>query len=62
MKHASDLIRDFCLSSIQSKREKSVTSTQPELDILSVAMGSGGFSDQELVDQMMTFLAAGKPV
>lgn len=28
-------------------------------DILSVAMKSGGFTDENLVDQMMTFLAAG---
>lgn len=28
-------------------------------DILSVAMESGGFTDENLVDQMMTFLAAG---
>jgi len=30
-----------------------------ELDILTVAMDSGAFSDEDLVDQMMTFLAAG---
>lgn len=30
-----------------------------ELDILTVAMQSGAFSDEDLVDQMMTFLAAG---
>ena len=29
------------------------------LDILSVAMESGGFSDEDLVNQLMTFLAAG---
>ena len=29
------------------------------IDILSVAMESGGFTDENLVDQMMTFLAAG---
>ncbi len=31
----------------------------PGKDILSIAMGSGLFSDDGLVDQMMTFLAAG---
>ncbi|KAK4693459.1 hypothetical protein P7C71_g3948, partial [Lecanoromycetidae sp. Uapishka_2] len=30
-----------------------------EMDILSVAIESGGFSEEELVNQMMTFLAAG---
>ncbi|TVY37039.1 Cytochrome P450 monooxygenase [Lachnellula subtilissima] len=30
-----------------------------DLDILSVALESGGFTDENLVDQLMTFLAAG---
>jgi cytochrome P450 len=29
------------------------------LDILSVALESGGFTDENLIDQLMTFLAAG---
>ncbi|RYO98550.1 hypothetical protein DL764_007057 [Monosporascus ibericus] len=31
----------------------------PDVDILSVALESGAFSDENLVDQLMTFLAAG---
>ena len=35
--------------------------SEGELDILTVAMASGAFSDEDLVDQMMTFLVAGTP-
>ncbi|KAL8913112.1 MAG: hypothetical protein Q9171_002006 [Xanthocarpia ochracea] len=59
MKQSSELIRSFCRSSIQSKREKPKFGSEGELDILTVAMSSGEFSDEELIDQMMTFLAAG---
>ncbi|KAL9118693.1 MAG: hypothetical protein Q9187_004764 [Circinaria calcarea] len=58
MKHSSDLIRSFCRSSINSKRQKPKIELEGELDILTVAMDSGAFSDEDLVDQMMTFLAA----
>lgn len=59
MKRASDFLRSFCRSVIQSKRRKPEVGTDTELDILTVAMRSGAFSDEDLVDQMMTFLAAG---
>jgi cytochrome P450 len=44
---------------IRSKREKLESGEAKGLDILSVAMESGGFSDEDLVNQLMTFLAAG---
>jgi cytochrome P450 len=47
---ARDLIADK-----RTKLEKGVA----EVDILSVAMESGGFTDEDLVNQLMTFLAAG---
>lgn len=50
-KVAGDLIR--------SKREKLEKGGRTDLDILSVAIESGGFSDDDLVNQLMTFLAAG---
>lgn len=59
MKQSSDFIRSFCRSSIQSKRGKPKLESEGELDILTVAMASGEFPDEDLVDQMMTFLAAG---
>ena len=59
MKRSSDFIRSFCRSSIEATRRKSKVEQEGELDILTVAMNSGAFSDEDLVDQMMTFLAAG---
>ncbi|KAL8833574.1 MAG: hypothetical protein Q9170_004189 [Blastenia crenularia] len=59
MKRSSDFLRSFCRSSIGSKRRKPQAELDSELDILTVAMHSGEFSDEDLVDQMMTFLAAG---
>ncbi|KAF1831638.1 cytochrome P450 [Decorospora gaudefroyi] len=50
-KVAGDLIRD--------KREKLKSGQAKDMDILSVAMESGGFTDTDLVNQLMTFLAAG---
>ena len=58
MEHASNVIKDTCFHLIQEKKqalEKSVF----KKDILSVAIQSGGFSDEDLVNQLMTFLIAG---
>ncbi|KAF2795433.1 cytochrome P450 [Melanomma pulvis-pyrius CBS 109.77] len=44
---------------IRAKRAKMEKGGETELDILSVALESGGFSDEDLVNQLMTFLAAG---
>ncbi|EXJ80828.1 cytochrome P450 oxidoreductase [Capronia epimyces CBS 606.96] len=60
VKEASDYIRSVCRSIIQEKREKSESDqTTSEVDIIAVALKSGVFTDANLVDQMMTFLAAG---
>ncbi|PSN75463.1 cytochrome P450 [Corynespora cassiicola Philippines] len=48
---AGDLIRD--------KRRKLEKGARTDTDILSVAIESGGFTDEDLVNQLMTFLAAG---
>jgi cytochrome P450 len=50
-KTARDLIAD--------KRVKLQNGDNKGRDILSVAMQSGGFTDEDLVNQLMTFLAAG---
>lgn len=50
-KVAKDLIRE--------KRRNLEKGEAGGMDILSVAMESGGFSDDDLVNQLMTFLAAG---
>ncbi|KAL9595950.1 MAG: hypothetical protein Q9219_006141 [cf. Caloplaca sp. 3 TL-2023] len=59
IRQASAFLRAFCRSSIESKRRKPQAELDDELDILTVAMRSGEFSNEDLVDQMMTFLAAG---
>ncbi|KAL2000041.1 hypothetical protein VTN02DRAFT_3640 [Thermoascus thermophilus] len=58
---ASESIRTAARQIIRQKKEK--MERQPEaagdVDIISVALRSGAFSEENLVDQMMTFLAAG---
>ncbi|GAP84807.1 putative cytochrome p450 97b3 [Rosellinia necatrix] len=56
---ASQYIRSVCRSLIREKKLKIAGKEQTDHDILSVALESGGFSDEDLVDQLMTFLAAG---
>ncbi|KAI7282800.1 cytochrome P450 [Hortaea werneckii] len=53
-------LKTLCYDLIANKR-RAMQSKQgrTEVDILSVALESGGFSDEDLVNQMMTFLAAG---
>ncbi|RYP23585.1 hypothetical protein DL767_008777 [Monosporascus sp. MG133] len=50
-------------SGVGREEEKPATvaaaAAAPDVDILSVALESGAFSDENLVDQLMTFLAAG---
>lgn len=58
----SGYIRKVAQELISQKRE--IVKHNPEeaesgKDILSVALNSGTFTDEELIDQMMTFLAAG---
>lgn len=61
IKAASDYIRTVARQIICQKREKmeKQKDTNNDVDIISVALRSGGFSEENLVDQMMTFLAAG---
>ncbi|KAI0971442.1 cytochrome P450 [Xylaria arbuscula] len=56
---ASRYIRSVCESLIQEKKQKIAQKEVADHDILSVALDSGGFSDENLADQLMTFLAAG---
>jgi cytochrome P450 len=42
-----------------AKEKDDADETAGGIDILSVAMQSGGFTDHEIVDQLLTFLAAG---
>lgn len=56
---AARLIRAMCADLIKEKKEKLARKELVDLDILSVALESGAFSDENLIDQLMTFLAAG---
>ena len=56
---ARSLIRRVCFDLISEKKEKMREGKATGKDILSVAIESGGFSDEDLVNQLMTFLAAG---
>jgi cytochrome P450 len=55
---ARQTIRRIC-GELIAKKKTTTSEEKPGTDILSVAMATGGFSDEDLIDQMMTFLAAG---
>ncbi|XXG98350.1 hypothetical protein Hte_004673 [Hypoxylon texense] len=56
---AAQTIRSVCRNLIREKKEKLERKELTDRDILSVALESGAFSEENLVDQLMTFLAAG---
>ncbi|KAF9879003.1 hypothetical protein CkaCkLH20_03236 [Colletotrichum karsti] len=56
---AAQNIRATCRELIREKKDKLERKQLTDIDILSVALESGGFTEDNLVDQMMTFLAAG---
>jgi cytochrome P450 len=56
---AVSTIKGVARDLIADKRAKMEKGEAKQVDILSVAMESGGFSDADLVNQLMTFLAAG---
>lgn len=55
-----DVIRNVARQMIQQKKEKMKDpKSETGVDIISVAMANGTFDDENLVDQLMTFLGAG---
>ncbi|KAJ5353955.1 hypothetical protein N7541_006519 [Penicillium brevicompactum] len=56
---AIQTIRRSCQTIIEEKRAISTGRSIQDTDFLSIAMGNGLFSDEGLIDQVMTFLAAG---
>lgn len=54
LNEASAFIKQTCHDLISSKRAKMEKGQQAEVDIISVALNSGGFTDDDLVNQMMT--------
>ncbi|KAI5459613.1 cytochrome P450 [Mariannaea sp. PMI_226] len=57
--NAATDIRAFCRDLINEKKAKLQDKSHTGIDILSVALESGAFTDDNLVDQLMTFLVAG---
>lgn len=60
--HAAKFIRSVCRDMVREQKEKLAAGDEKgpqDKNILSVALRSGGFTDDNLVDQLMTFLAAG---
>ncbi|KAE8444589.1 hypothetical protein EG329_014420 [Mollisiaceae sp. DMI_Dod_QoI] len=53
------VIRNTCRQLIREKKEKLEKNQLHDLDILSVAIESGYWGEEALIDQLMTFLAAG---
>ena len=56
---ARRVIRSVSRDIIRQKKETLERNEKRNVDIISVALESGGFTDENLVDQMMTFIAAG---
>ena len=57
---AANTVKKVCRQLIRQKKLKlDNKEKRVDVDILSVALESGGFTEENLVDQMMTFLAAG---
>ena len=56
---AADYIRQTCHDLVKGKREHLAAGKSSGIDILSVALEGGGFSDDDIVNQLLTFLAAG---
>lgn len=57
---ANKIIRAFCWHAIEEAKKKAVSpDTTPGVDILSIAAQSNVFTDEDLADQLMTFLIAG---
>ena len=59
MEQASEVIRGRCQELIRMKHEKLEKNELTDTDILSVAIQSGGFTQEQLLDQLMNFLIAG---
>ncbi|KAJ5756253.1 hypothetical protein N7533_005796 [Penicillium manginii] len=55
----TDSLREICYQFIREKRESQKGSREETTDILSKLMDTNEFSDEELVDQLLTFIAAG---
>jgi cytochrome P450 len=58
LKTTTDKLKKYCLDLIREKKQN-VKAGEQSVDILSLLIKSNNFSDENLVDQLLTFLAAG---
>jgi cytochrome P450 len=58
LKSTTDTLKKYCLALVQEKKQR-VKHGEQSVDILSLLIKSNNFSDENLVDQLLTFLAAG---
>ncbi|KAJ8127383.1 hypothetical protein O1611_g6254 [Lasiodiplodia mahajangana] len=61
IRQAAKALRDICRELIRQKKSdlESEIADKTEKDILTIALSYGGFTEDELVEQLLTFLAAG---
>jgi cytochrome P450 len=59
LKNTSTTLRNICLGLVSDKRQLMKQESEAQLDILSLLINSNSFDDDMLVDQLLTFLAAG---
>lgn len=61
LRQAAQTLRDICRDLIRQKKSdlESELADKTEKDILTVALSYGGFTEDELIEQLLTFLAAG---
>jgi cytochrome P450 len=52
-------LKRFCAEFVVERKSRMKHESQESVDILSIMIRSNDFSDQDLVDQLLTFLAAG---
>ncbi|OCK81565.1 putative P450 monooxygenase [Lepidopterella palustris CBS 459.81] len=55
----SSNLKTICRNFVREKKQRMKTESEEQVDILSVLIKSNDFSDDSLVDQLLTFLAAG---
>ncbi|KAJ4163591.1 hypothetical protein LMH87_005311 [Akanthomyces muscarius] len=58
-KRAATKIRNVCKDLIRAKQKKLADNKLEDVDILSIALRSGIFGEEELINHLMTFLGAG---
>ncbi|KAI0419671.1 cytochrome P450 [Xylaria grammica] len=58
-KYLTTTLSDVCMPMLQEKKDAIINSKDDHFDVLSLLIKSGNFTDPQLRDQLLTFLAAG---